>query len=55
MKNFTITFASTGGITIKAGTEEEAIKKFNAIPSIDLLNELEATGIEMTDIFEEEQ
>ena len=53
MKKFTITFASTGGVTIEADTEEEAIEKFDNMSEFELSQELSENGIEMTEIFEE--
>lgn len=55
MKKFTITFAATGGAEIEAETEDEAIAKFNKMSDSDLLEELTQNGIEMTEIFEEEE
>ncbi|NMB69756.1 hypothetical protein GYA27_00940 [candidate division WWE3 bacterium] len=53
MKKFIVTFAATGGVEIFANTEEEAIAEFNGLDGKFLLDEIEANGIEMTDIFEE--
>lgn len=55
MKTFTIAFAATGGVKIVANTEDEAIDKFNSLEGKYLLDELEANGIEMTEVFEEEE
>lgn len=54
MKTIVVTFAATGGVAIEAETEDEAITKFNEMRDEDLLNELNANGIEMTAIFEED-
>ncbi|CAB1251833.1 protein of unknown function [Ruminococcaceae bacterium BL-6] len=54
MKKFVVTFMSSASIIIDANTEEEAKENFDKIPDEDLLNELDGNGIEMTDIFEED-
>ena len=54
MKEFTITFAATGGVTIEAENEDEAIARFNEMSDSALFEELTQNGIEMTEIFEEE-
>ena len=53
MPKYVVTYAATGGITIAAPNEEMAKAIFDNMSSAELLNELEANGIEMTDIFEE--
>jgi hypothetical protein len=54
MPKFLITFMASGGIAIEAETEEQAKEKFNNYPDNLLLDELDANGIEMTDIFEDD-
>ena len=52
MQKYTITYAITGGMTIEANTEEEAIEKFNAYPEYELYEN--ANPSEITDIVAEE-
>ena len=53
-KMFTICFASTGGVTIEADSEEEAMKKFesDAIQQ-DIGNILYQNGIDITEVYED--
>ena len=53
MKQFTICFAATGGITINAETEDEALKKFEELSDYDIMCELGGNGFDITDIIDE--
>lgn len=53
MKTFIITFEATGGIVVQANSEEEALAIFDKVDDRELLKELEANGIKVTDCFEE--
>lgn len=53
MKQFTICFAATGGITIDAETEDEALEKFEELSDHDIMCELGRNGFDITDIIDE--
>ena len=53
MKQYTICFAATGGITINAESEDEALKKFEALSDHDIMCELGQNGFDITDIIDE--
>jgi hypothetical protein len=55
MPKFIVTFMASGGITIETDTKEQAEEKFNNYPDSLLMDELNANGIEMTDIFTEDE
>lgn len=60
MTNFLVTYMASSSIGIKANTEEEAREKFNAMldnpmgEGYNLMEQLDQSGIELIDIFEEE-
>lgn len=59
MKNFLVTYMASSSIDIEANTEAEAREKFNAMlndpmgEGYNLMEQLDQSGIELTDIFEE--
>lgn len=53
MKQYTICYIATAGITIEAESEDEAIRKFDSMDSFDLSVNLGANGFNITDIIDE--
>ena len=53
MKQYTICFAATGGITINAESEDEALEKFEGLSDHDIMCELGRNGFDITDIIDE--
>lgn len=53
MRQYTICFAATGGITINAESEDEALKKFECLSDHDIMCELGLNGFDITDIIDE--
>lgn len=53
MKQYTICYIATAGITIEAESEDEAIRKFDSMDSFDLSVNLGTNGFNITDIIDE--
>ena len=51
---YTVTYAATGGLTVEATSEDEAIRLFWNKRRDDALEELTRNDIEITDVFAEE-
>jgi ABC-type uncharacterized transport system ATPase subunit len=51
MAKFTVCYMATGGVSIEAKDEDQAREIFNKINDKGLLDELEANGIEITEVF----
>lgn len=53
MKQYTICYCATGGITIDAENEDEAMEKFEKLSDQELRDELGQNGFDITDIIDE--